>query len=115
MPNKGYTLSQPYGQGNYINGNFPGSVQTQVTALNNFGDTAGFWVDDTGNNFGFIQWREGFTSYKDPQTGIFNGVQVNQLLGINEKGIAVGFYTDSNGNTHAYKLDQKKGQFILCY
>src|SRR6266487_323944 len=26
-PNKGYTLSQPYAQGNYTNENFPGSVQ----------------------------------------------------------------------------------------
>ena len=42
-PNKGYTLSKPYGQGNYTNENFPGSVQTQVTAINNQGDTAGSW------------------------------------------------------------------------
>jgi hypothetical protein len=44
-PNKGYTLSRPYGQGNYHNENFPGSVQTQVTAIDNTGNTAGFWVD----------------------------------------------------------------------
>jgi probable HAF family extracellular repeat protein len=111
-PNKGYTLSQPYGQGNYTNENFPGSVQTQVTAINNIGDTAGFWVDGAGNNFGFIRWNGGFTSYKDPNTASFNGVQVNQLLGINDKGIAVGFYTDGNGNNHAYKLDQNKNKFI---
>lgn len=111
-PNKGYTLSQPYAQGNYTNENYPGSVQTQVTALNNSGYTAGFWVDGTGNNFGFINWHGGFTSYKDPNTAPFNGVQVNQLLGLNDKGIAVGFYTDGNGNNHAYKLDQNKGKFI---
>ncbi|HEY4386451.1 MAG TPA: hypothetical protein VGN34_18495 [Ktedonobacteraceae bacterium] len=110
-PNKGYTLSQPYGQRNYTNENFPGSVQTQVTALNNAGYTAGFWVDKAGNNFGFIRWQGGFTSYKDPHTGKSNGVQVNQLLGLNDKGIAVGFYTDSNGNDHAYILDQNKGKF----
>ena len=33
-PNKGYTLSFPYGQGNYTNENFLGSVQTQVTGIN---------------------------------------------------------------------------------
>src|SRR5438270_917290 len=65
-PNKGYTLVPPYGQGNYTNENFPGSVQTQVTALNNKGFTAGFWVDGKGNNFGFIQWNGVFTSYKNP-------------------------------------------------
>lgn len=111
-PNKGYTLSQPYGQGNYTNENFPGSVQTQVTALNNSGNTAGFWVDGAGNNFGFIRWHGGFTSYQDPHTASSNGVLINQLLGINNKGIAVGFYTDSNGNNHAYKLDQNKNTFI---
>ena len=30
-PNKGYLLDPPYGQGNYVNENFPGSAQTQVT------------------------------------------------------------------------------------
>jgi hypothetical protein len=34
-PNKGYTLSPPYGQGNYTDENFGGSVQTQVTGINN--------------------------------------------------------------------------------
>lgn len=95
-PNKGYTLSKPYGQGNYTNENFPGSVQTQVTAINNHGYTAGFWVDGSGNNFGFVEWNGVFTSYKNPHTGTGT---VNQLLGINDKGIAVGFYVDGGGNT----------------
>ena len=107
-PNKGYTLSKPYGQGNYHNENFPGSVQTQVTAINNNGNTAGFWVDGNGNNFGFIEWNGVFTSYKDPHTGAGT---VNQLLGLNDNGIAVGFYTDANGVNHAYKLNQKTGKF----
>lgn len=107
-PNKGYTLSSPYHQGNYTNENFPGSVQTQVTAINNHGYTAGFWVDGNGNNFGFIAWKGVFTSYKNPNTG--NGT-VNQLLGLNDKGIAVGFYTDGNGNNHAYELNHSNGHF----
>src|SRR5690242_18304601 len=56
-PNKGYTLTSPYGQGNYHNENFPGSVQTQVTAIDNIGNTAGFWVD--GNEIGRASCREG--------------------------------------------------------
>jgi hypothetical protein len=59
-PNKGYKLFPPYGQGNYANENFPGSVQTQVTGLNDKGDTVGFWSSmDTAsmvnNNFGFYE------------------------------------------------------------
>ena len=107
-PNKGYTLAPPYGQGNYTNENFPGSVQTQVTAINNSGYTAGFWIDGNGNNFGFVEWNGVFTSYKNPHTG--KGT-VNQLLGLNDKGIAVGFYTDANGVNHAYELNQNNGKF----
>ncbi len=44
-PNKGYTLNPPYGQGNFVNENFPGSVQTQVTGINNNDLTVGFWAD----------------------------------------------------------------------
>ena len=43
-PNKGYLLFPPYGQGNYVNENFPGSVQTQVTGLNDRGVTVGLLV-----------------------------------------------------------------------
>jgi hypothetical protein len=107
-PNKGYTLSKPYHQQNYSSENFPGSVQTQVTAINNHGQTAGFWVDANGNNFGFIKWEGRFTSYTDPNTGAGT---VNQLLGLNDNGIAVGFYTDANGVNHAYKLDRHSGKF----
>src|SRR5882724_7573591 len=100
-PNNGYVLFPPYSQKNFRNENFPGSVQTQVVAINNYGDTAGFWVDGAGNNFGFVQWDGGFTSYRDPLTRKSNGVEVNQLLGLNDQGIAAGFYTDSGGNDHA--------------
>ena len=59
-PNKGYLLLPPYGQGNYINENFPGSVQTQVTGLNNRGVTVGFWSNTNKGvgqdaNFGFVE------------------------------------------------------------
>ena len=107
-PNKGYPLKPPYGQMNYTDENFPGSVQTQVTAINNIGDTAGFWVDGNGNNFGFIEWNGVFTSYRDPNTGTGT---VNQLLGINDFGIAVGFYTDGQGVNHGYELNQRTGKF----
>jgi hypothetical protein len=103
-PNKGYTLSRPYGQGQYTNENFPGSVQTQVTGINNAGNTVGFWVDGNGNNFGFANWNGVFTSYKDPNTGTGT---VNQLLGLNDQGIAVGFLTASNGPVVGFLLKGK--------
>jgi hypothetical protein len=107
-PNQGYTVVKPYHQNDFMSENFPGSVQTQVTGINNRHDTVGFWVDGNGINTGFVEWNGVFTSYTDPNTG--NGT-VNQLLGINDQGIAVGFYTDANDVNHAYKLNQNNGKF----
>jgi probable HAF family extracellular repeat protein len=109
-PNKGYVLSPPYGQGNYTNENFPGSAQTQVTAINNKGFTAGFWVTGNGTNHGFIEWNGVFTSYNDPKTPAMAG-SVNQILGINDHGTAVGFYNDAVGHSHAFMVNQATGVF----
>jgi hypothetical protein len=109
-PNKGYVLSPPYGQANYTNENFPSSAQTQVVAINNMGETAGFWVNPHLTNAGFIERNGVFTSYVDPLTPAGRG-SVNQLLGINDNGIAVGFYNDANGNSHAYMVNQATGVF----
>jgi hypothetical protein len=102
LPNKGYTLSPPYGPSNYVNDNFPGSAQTQVVGINNENNTVGFWVGNNGNTFGFTHNFAGaFTSVSDPSTPV-TGTTVNQLLGMNDSGTAVGFYIDGNGNAQAY-------------
>ncbi|HEY1920187.1 MAG TPA: hypothetical protein VGH27_31835 [Streptosporangiaceae bacterium] len=109
-PNKGYLLDPPYAPSNYINENFPGSAQTQVTGLNNIGDSTGFWVNNAGTNRGFVEWNGVFTSYTDPASPKTAG-SVNQLLGINNKGVAVGFYNDAKGHAHAYEVNQATGVF----
>ncbi len=109
-PNKGYTIVPPYGQANYTSENFPGSFQTQVTGLNNKGDTVGFWANKAGTQRGFVEWNGAFTSYSDPNTPHVTG-SMNQLLGINDAGIAVGFYVDANGVNHPVKLNQATGHF----
>jgi hypothetical protein len=113
-PNKGYLLNPPYGQANYANENFPGSTQTQVTGIDDKGNTSGFWVTANGTNHGFIEWNGVFASYNNPSTPKTTG-SVNQLLGINNAGTAVGFYNDKNGNSHAYKLNQANGQFTAIH
>lgn len=109
-PNKGYTLAPPYAQGNYTNENFPGSVQTQVTGINNSGLTVGFWSDSNNaslvnNNFGFVDNGGVFTNVNNPNTGVSNGVSVNQLLSVNNKNVAAGFYVDAAGVTHGDTYD----------
>jgi hypothetical protein len=108
-PNQGFTVKSPYGPTKFKSENFPGSAQTQVIAINEQGNTAGFWVDADGNNLGFIDWKGVFASVVDPLTA--GSPRVNQLLGLNEDGIAVGFYNDAAGNSHAYKYNRETHKF----
>ncbi|HJU20226.1 MAG TPA: PEP-CTERM sorting domain-containing protein [Stellaceae bacterium] len=108
-PNKGYTVVPPYGQGNFTPENFPGSVQTQVTGLNDAGTTVGFWSDTNkgvgqDSNFGFVDQGGTFTNVNNPNTATTPPV-FNQLLGVNNSNTAVGFYTGANGATHGYTYD----------
>ena len=114
-PNKGYLLLPPHGQGSYVNENFPGSVQTQVTGLNNRGVTVGFWssmntASMTNNNFGFVE-SDGHFRNADFPTGSPASPPVDQLLGVNDNDVAVGFYTDANGNNHGYEYNINASRF----
>lgn len=106
-PNKGYTVVSPYNsQANFTNENFPLSVQTQVTGLNNIGTTVGFWSNSNlgvgmDSNFGFTDVGGTFTNVNNPNTATTAPV-FNQLLGVNNSNIAVGFYVDAAGITHGY-------------
>jgi hypothetical protein len=110
-PNKGYTTGAPYTT--FVNENFPGSFQTQVTGINNAGTTVGFWADSNGatapNFFGFVDQGGTFTSVNNPNTPAI-GPTTNQLLGLNDAGpgadtLAAGFYIDGGGNMQAYTYD----------
>jgi hypothetical protein len=114
-PNKGYVLVPPFSQHNFLNENFPGSVQTQVTGLNDRGVTVGFWstqntANMTNNNFGFY-WQNGRFHNVNFPTGDNARPPVNQLLGVNNSGIAVGFYTNGQGNNRGYEFSIRTHQF----
>ena len=103
-PNQGYTTVPPYTS--FTNENFTGSVQTQVTGLNNIGTTVGFWSNTNvgggmDSNFGFVNVGGTFTNVNNPNTATM-APTFNQLLGVNDSNIAVGFYTDAMGVTHGY-------------
>ena len=105
-PNKGYTVVPPYGQANFTNENFPGSAQTQVTGINNGTPpvTVGFWADANGNNFGFVDKANTFTTITDPLTPT-TGTLTNELLAVNDNNLAAGFYVDAQGNAHGYVVN----------
>jgi len=111
-PNKGYTLARPYGQANYTNENFPSSAQTQVVGINNNASptTVGFWVDNAGNDFGFVKQGSNFTSVSNPNTPP-GGPLFNQLMGVNDQNIAVGVYTDVNNALQAYSYNIAANKF----
>lgn len=100
LPNKGYTVVSPYGSSNFINENFPGSVQTQVTGINSNGDTVGFWIDGSGANHGFTDISGVFTSLNDPASTATP--TFTQILGVNNSDEVAGFFMDAAGASHAF-------------
>ena len=107
-PNKGYLLRPPYGsQSRYQNINFPGSVQTQLTGLNDEGVQVGFWSTENtasmnNNNFGFYLKNGHFHDVNFP-TSDPASPPVDQLLGVNNHDVAVGFFTNGQGNNRGYE------------
>jgi hypothetical protein len=115
-PNQGYLVSGRHHEPHFLSENFPNSLQTQVTGLNDRGVTVGFWSDMNNanmvnDNFGFysIHGRD-FHTVNFP-TADNSTPPVNQLLGVNDRNVAVGFYTDAAGNSHGYEYDISSAGF----
>jgi hypothetical protein len=106
-PSKGYYLRAPYNQSGYVDLNYPHSIQTQLTGLNDEGVQVGFWSSgDHGNktdpDFGFCIAGGRFVSVNFP-LGKPPRTPVNQLLGVNDKNVAVGFFAGGAGKDHGYR------------
>ena len=112
-PNKGYTVHN--NAASFVNENFPGSVQTQVTGLNDRGVTVGFLsrannANQTNDNEGWYSLDGHFHQVVFP--GADNASPpVDQLLGVNDSDVAVGFHTDANGNNHGFRYDIDRHSF----
>jgi hypothetical protein len=115
-PNQGYVLLPPLGQSRYLSENFPGSVQTQVTGLNNRGVTVGFWAPTnlgSGDaNFGWADVNGHFSQADYPTSDPASPV-ADQLLGVNDQDVAVGFFTDAQGYTHGYEYNIATNTYSL--
>ena len=79
----GFTLTLP---SSFTTQNFPGAVQTMVTAINNNGSTAGIYMDAAGTTHGFTDIGGVFKTVDDPTHPVFN-----QALGINDGNVTVGY------------------------
>ncbi|HEY3870949.1 MAG TPA: hypothetical protein VGM10_21500, partial [Actinocrinis sp.] len=105
-PNQGYRVATD-AITNFVNENYPGSVQTQVTGVNDQDLTVGFFstmnnANNTNDNTGFYRVNGSYHSVAFPTNSNANP-PVNQLLGVNDSDEAVGFYTDAQGNNHGYE------------
>jgi hypothetical protein len=103
-PNKGYVI--PPLSRFFVNENFPGSVQTQVTGENNRGVTVGFWSNTNMGvgmdaNFGWVD-VDGHFRTADFPTSDPNSTPTDQLLGVNDEDVAAGFWVDGGGTNHGY-------------
>jgi hypothetical protein len=110
-PNQGYLLHNGY----FTSENFPGSVQTQVTGLNDRGVTVGFSsqmnnANQVNDNSGFYAAGGRFHSVNFP-TGDNASPPVDQLLGVNDHDVAVGFYTNGQGSNRGYTYDIRTRTF----
>ena len=101
--NQGFTLRLP---SSFKAENVPHAAQTQVIAINNHGDTAGFYIDHQGTTHGFLESAGRF------QRADRQGTPFNQILGLNDHGQAVGYDQDAQGHDHAYIRD-RHGRFTL--
>jgi hypothetical protein len=116
-PNKGYYLLPRYTQLDYRIENFPGSVQTQVTGLNNGSTQVGFFAPtNTGTdaNFGWYSRDNGRSFHEITVPGVtFGTPSVTQLLGVNDSNKAVGFFVDGNGNSHGFIYGIRNNTFTF--
>lgn len=108
-PNQAYTIAPPYIK--FTPANVPGSVQTQVTAING-GLSGGFWSGtDMGPingapqdaNYGFLRYAKNGKAQYILVNDMAAGVPVTaQVLGVNTSQLAVGFYVDAYGRSHGF-------------
>jgi hypothetical protein len=90
--NSGFTLILP---ASYTSENFPASLGTLVTGINNLGNTSGTYVDGGGTTHGFLDTGGTFVTVDNPIASY------NELLGLNNSGQYAGYYM-SSGHTTGY-------------
>jgi probable HAF family extracellular repeat protein len=107
--NKGFTYDSSTKE--FINENYPDSMQTQVTGINNLGKTVGFYITSSNETKGFQHVNGVYTNTNFP------GEPFNQLLGQNDLSQAAGYYSGNVSGSdpdHAYFYDEN-GQTFLLY
>ncbi len=72
---------------------FPGSVDSELTSLDNDGAVAGWYEAARGRIYGMTEWQGIWTKYSDPRAG----GRAMRILGINDSNDVVGYYENRQG------------------
>jgi hypothetical protein len=80
-------------------------TRTSPRSLNHFGTLAGFYVDPSGLEHGFI------LKHSNVQTIDADSSGTTALEGINKKELVTGQVTDSSGNPHSFVYNNATGEF----
>ena len=80
-------------------------MQTQVTGVNDLGQTSGFYTDTAGVQHGFLKLGANFKTVDYP------GSVWTQLLALNSAGQAIGVSLEASGQTNYYFYE--RGKFLL--
>ena len=77
-----------------------------LLGINDVGQAAGFWVDNNGNEHGFVVQLNMQTpkdsKFTEIPPSMFKGAVGTQASGITNNGEVCGFWTDANGNNHGF-------------
>lgn len=88
-----------------------GATSTTATAIDNFGDVAGFYTGANGNQSGFLLGANGKLTPLN-----FPGATMTQALGVNDKGEVVGLYQTGTGDaaqTHGFTWTAKQAYLTV--
>lgn len=97
VPGSGFFFSKGKGQFTTFDAPVPGVVLTQGDDINNVGDIAGLYSDDSGIEHGFLKTGAAFTSIDFP-----GAVGLTSVWGINSAGQMVGNWADDSGAVHGW-------------
>ncbi|QNI33090.1 hypothetical protein H7849_03680 [Alloacidobacterium dinghuense] len=77
-----------------------------LLGINDFGDAAGFWMDNNGHEHGFIVLLDFQTPSKSTfieiPPSMFKGAVATQASNFTDLGQVCGFWTDGDGNNHGF-------------
>jgi probable HAF family extracellular repeat protein len=87
-----------------------------LLGVNDAGQAAGFWVDNNGNENGFVvQFNASATQFEFTEVppSSFKGAVATQVSNINDEHVVCGFWTDKNKISHGFfgKLGQQYTSF----